>query len=62
MQGFPNGDIGGQVNFWGSGVEGEEGAPGACLKQMFGLEKVFICCHPANPTLEVATHNILLDL
>ena len=41
---------------------GGEGAPGACLKQMFGLEKVFICCHPANPTLEVATHNILLDL
>ena len=43
------------------GWRGGEGAPGACLKQMFGLEKVFICCHPANPTLEVATH-ILLDL
>ena len=56
MQGFPNGDIGGQANF----------IPHPLHEIFFhkvGLEKLFICCHPADPALEVWTlKHIFLEL
>ena len=56
MQGFPNGDIGGQANLSPPPLR-------AIFFHKVGLEKLFICRHPADPTLEVSTiKHIFLEL